>query len=220
MYAIQRGTAHDISLLIDFLPMYLFPDDERKVEEFFVTGVSLGGESDTDAAVPRFGKPTFAGPPNPGHATWIALKEDPRIKIGIPIIGCPDYQTLISNRLNDFKTAISSSNPVLPTSLLDLLAVVDPINSDYALPSRTNPFLDKHILVLTGAEDPLVPAKYTRTFFDALNVGSGDKEWVNEEGKGHEVTEQMIRKTGEWVWKYGLSEVGRVGTGKAMRAVL
>jgi hypothetical protein len=44
MYAIQRGTARDISLLVDFLPMYLFPEEEAEVDDFFVTGVSLGGE--------------------------------------------------------------------------------------------------------------------------------------------------------------------------------
>lgn len=44
MYAVQTGTARDVSFLIDFLPAYLFPNGEKHVEEFFVTGVSLGGE--------------------------------------------------------------------------------------------------------------------------------------------------------------------------------
>lgn len=135
--------------------------------------------------------------------------EDPRIRIGIPIIGCPDYATLISTRLDEFKTSTSSTKPVFPKSLLDLLAIVDPINSQYSSASSLNPFLNKNILVLTGAEDPLVPARYTRTFFDGLNVGRhGAKEWVDEAGKGHEVTEQMIEKTGQWIWKYGLSVDG------------
>lgn len=44
MCAMYRGTARDISFLIDFIPAYLFPEGERTVEKFAVTGVSLGGE--------------------------------------------------------------------------------------------------------------------------------------------------------------------------------
>lgn len=46
------GAVRDISFLIDFLPSYLYPTDERHVVRWGVIGVSLGG-----------------------HATWIALKE-------------------------------------------------------------------------------------------------------------------------------------------------
>jgi len=38
--------------MMDFLPSYLYPNGERKVVEFAVSGISLGG-----------------------HATWIALKQ-------------------------------------------------------------------------------------------------------------------------------------------------
>lgn len=46
------GAVRDISFLIDFLPSYMYPTDERHVVRWGVIGVSLGG-----------------------HATWIALKE-------------------------------------------------------------------------------------------------------------------------------------------------
>ena len=45
------GTAHDVSFLIDFLPAYLFPNEERTISQWLVTGISLGG-----------------------HSTWIVLK--------------------------------------------------------------------------------------------------------------------------------------------------
>ena len=45
------GTANDVSFLIDFLPAYLYPNDERTVVRWGVAGVSLGG-----------------------HSTWITLK--------------------------------------------------------------------------------------------------------------------------------------------------
>ena len=40
-----------MSSLVDFLPWYLFPNEERVIKEWIVSGISLGG-----------------------HATWIALK--------------------------------------------------------------------------------------------------------------------------------------------------
>lgn len=46
------GTARDVSFLIDFLPAYLFPNNERTIVEWGVAGKSLGG-----------------------HSTWIALKQ-------------------------------------------------------------------------------------------------------------------------------------------------
>lgn len=40
-----------MSFLIDFLPAYLFPHDERTVSQWLVSGISLGG-----------------------HASWITLR--------------------------------------------------------------------------------------------------------------------------------------------------
>lgn len=45
MYAIQTGTARDVSFLIDFLPSFLYPNDERTIIEWGVAGISLGGHS-------------------------------------------------------------------------------------------------------------------------------------------------------------------------------
>lgn len=44
MYSILSGTAHDVSMLIDYLPSYLFPTEERSIE-WGVMGVSLGGHA-------------------------------------------------------------------------------------------------------------------------------------------------------------------------------
>lgn len=45
MYGMIRGTAADVSFIIQMLPAYLFPNDERRVSIFTVTGKSLGGHS-------------------------------------------------------------------------------------------------------------------------------------------------------------------------------
>ena len=45
------GAVKDLSFLIDILPAYLFPNDERTIGEWVLAGFSLGG-----------------------HATWLALR--------------------------------------------------------------------------------------------------------------------------------------------------
>jgi len=42
---LEGGTAADVSFLIDFLPAYLFPTDNRSVHVWGVAGKSLGGHS-------------------------------------------------------------------------------------------------------------------------------------------------------------------------------
>ncbi|KAI0077269.1 hypothetical protein K474DRAFT_1707442 [Panus rudis PR-1116 ss-1] len=64
MYSIQVGTTRDVSFLIDFLPAYLYPNDEREISKWLVAGISLGG-----------------------HSTWLSLRHEPRVTVGIPIIG-------------------------------------------------------------------------------------------------------------------------------------
>lgn len=51
MLAMQTGTADDVSFIADFLPSFLFPNDEARLTKWAVTGISLGG-----------------------HSTWIVLK--------------------------------------------------------------------------------------------------------------------------------------------------
>jgi len=78
LFAIQTGTARDVSFLIDFLPAYLYPQAERKVVDWGIIGISLGG-----------------------HSAWIVLNEEPRVTLGIPIIGCPDYLGLMEARAKE-----------------------------------------------------------------------------------------------------------------------
>jgi hypothetical protein len=193
--------------------MYVFPNGEAEIKDYFVTGVSLGGGSTVFKGSYQRDN-AYLTRVRTGHATWIALKEDPRLGVGIPIIGCPDYRTLIAKRIEahhakqSSSPSSTSSNPLFPASLLHLLNAEDPISTKYeSSDPKLNPFIHKRILVLTGSEDTLVPSKYTRPFYDGLNVGEdGAKEMVEQRGAGHEVTEEMIRRTGEWVWKYGLAE--------------
>ncbi|KAH9481523.1 hypothetical protein JR316_0006050 [Psilocybe cubensis] len=167
MYSIQVGTARDITFLCDFLPTYLFPHDECKVDAWGVVGISLGG-----------------------HSSWLALSQDPRITVGIPIIGCPDYLELMKYRANE--SGVSLEAPYMPVSFFKLIKSVDPASKEYASITAANPFLGKKILVLSGEKDPLVPWVASEKFVDRLEVGDGSKRVFLQKGVGHKCTEEMV----------------------------
>lgn len=190
MYSTFRGTQHDISYLLDFLPAFLFPLGEKTIDEYFVTGVSLGG-----------------------HATWATLRHDPRVKIGVPIIGCPDYKALLAPRIKKRPPPGGPDAlvpPVWPDTFDRLLAQQGVVECDYTSNDATsNPYYGKRILVLGGADDRLVPPHIGYPFFEGLNVGpSGAKRQIIEAGAGHECTPAMIRHLADWIWEHGLSREG------------
>ena len=88
MFAIQQGTSRDVSYLIDYLPAYLFPNDELSVVDFGCIGVSLGG-----------------------HATWMVLHQDHRISVGAPIIACAEYMSLMEARAGKKDIALKIPKP-------------------------------------------------------------------------------------------------------------
>ncbi|KAI0646049.1 Alpha/Beta hydrolase protein [Trametes meyenii] len=181
MYAIQTGTAADVSYLIDFLPSYLFPNEERTISQFLCVGKSLGG-----------------------HATWIVLRNEPRIKIAVPIIACPDYLALMSRRAKNHKLPVGP--PCFPKSLLDLIQRADPSVAPYTADDASNPFLGKKILVLSGQEDKKVPWTSAKEFVEGLNVGPGGvKEVIVEPGVGHEFSPAMVKEAARFVWQHALA---------------
>ncbi|KZT73578.1 alpha/beta-hydrolase [Daedalea quercina L-15889] len=181
MYAIFAGTSRDVSFLIDFLPSYLYPSGERTISQWFVGGISLGG-----------------------HATWYTLRHEPRVKLGIPVIGCPDYLALMSKRaaLN----GIPFEPPYIPKTFLSVVAQQDPSTALYKAADSSNPFYGKKVLVLSGGSDKLVPWTASKEFVDNLNVGpAGIKEVVVAPGVGHECTKDMVRAMSKFLWEQALA---------------
>jgi pimeloyl-ACP methyl ester carboxylesterase len=175
MYTIQTGSAEDVSFLIDHLPSSLYPSGDRTIVEWGIGGVSLGG-----------------------HSTWIALSREPRLSLGIPIIGCPDYMKLISQRAAS--SDIPFSPPYFPTSFQTYVRTHDPAQLAYRAKDASNPFLGKKVLVLSGKEDKLVPWVASAEFVEGLEVGEGGvKRVVVEEGAGHEWTKGMQREADVFV---------------------
>ncbi|KAJ6448936.1 Alpha/Beta hydrolase protein [Mycena sanguinolenta] len=178
MWAIQSGTAQDVSFLIDLLEAYLFPTGNRAIIEWGVAGISLGG-----------------------HSTWMAAAADPRIKLAIPIIGCPDYLKLMEPRAASHGIAMAA--PHFPESLLKLIRAKAPTALPYTSVGPENPFLGKKVLVLCGGADPLVPWTASRTFVEGLEVGPmGSKEYIIYDGVGHAVPPPMVEATVSFVLRF------------------
>ncbi|TBU25182.1 Alpha/Beta hydrolase protein [Dichomitus squalens] len=183
MYAVQVGAGRDVSFLIDFLPSYLFPNNERTISQWLISGISLGG-----------------------HATWRILKDEPRIQLGIPIIGCPDYLRLISDRA--VQSSIPIEPPYFPKSFLEYLKKHDPANAPYTATDSTNPYRGKKILVLSGKEDTLVPWNASESFVEGLNVGEeegGVKQFLVEPGIGHTCSPTMVKEAVAFLWDHALT---------------
>ncbi|EJT50316.1 hypothetical protein A1Q1_00421 [Trichosporon asahii var. asahii CBS 2479] len=66
MLTVVQGGVQDYTMVMDFLPSYLWPTDERTVDRWMVSGVSMGG-----------------------HVMWRILRSDPRVRVGVPIISIP-----------------------------------------------------------------------------------------------------------------------------------
>ncbi|KAF2167603.1 hypothetical protein M409DRAFT_22405 [Zasmidium cellare ATCC 36951] len=113
MFATFSGTARDVSHMIDHLPSYLYPRSEKTIVDHMVLGVSLGA-----------------------HAAWHLLMHDPRIRIGVAMIGSPDYTNIMADRARLSKLMEwTSTDPhgssfigsrAYPRALVDAVAKVDP----------------------------------------------------------------------------------------------
>jgi len=123
------------------------------------------------------------------------LFPEPRLSVGIPIIGCPDYMGLLVDRAKRNKVPLDDPGH-FPESFKSLAARTSPASVAYidTDPSK-NPFIGRKILVMSGKDDALVPWDASEEFVGALEVGEdGVKEVMVQEGTGHECTPEMVNK--------------------------
>lgn len=153
-----------------------------------------------------------------GHATWYALQHgkrrsnsrlgrgetkptltEPRLSVGIPIIGCPDYLALMQARAK--ANGLQFGPPILPDSLLGVIERESPVSASM---TGRNPFLGKKILVLAGGKDELVPWVFSESFVKRIEVGEeGVKKVVVYPDVGHAFTPSMGEDVGNFVWEEG-----------------
>ena len=215
MFSCYAGTAADVSLLLDYLPGYIFPrGSKRVVADNLVLGISLGG-----------------------HAVWHVLCNDPRFSTGVSVIGCPDYARLMEDRarLSKRETWLEGKgkgffgSKDFPESLVKSLGRGDPagvvwgrdgyglgpgdvpsdkdehgVNVEKVKVVMKRVFGNKRVLVLSGGSDKLVSYKFSKPFLDWLRKVSGKGGWFEDgglvledevfDGVGHEVTPEMVER--------------------------
>lgn len=143
-----------------------------------------------------------------GHATLLAMANDARISVGVSIIGCGDYLSLMTHRASNMKPPVPlppASQEFLNDQLLALLSTHDPVNKPHM-------FKNRPLLLLNGGSDRLVPAACNQAFVDKLSKIYGEEardkfEVIVEEGVKHEVTDSMKAKCAEWIGRW-LAEGG------------
>jgi dienelactone hydrolase len=158
-----------------FLAAYLFPHGERTIAEFFATGISLGG-----------------------NTTWRLLRDDPTIRVAVPIIGLPvdAFAPYLGARAEAHGLAFTA--PTLPPSLVPFLSIPEPEDA----------YSGKKILSIHGELDELVPYRFGKDKIAQIqkDAPEGYVEVFVESGFGHVCTPEMVRRTAEWFWRWGLSE--------------
>jgi hypothetical protein len=160
----------------------------------------LGWALCLDFPPPRYALPVLRLSPNPLNLSHNA---EPRIGLAVPIIACPDYMKLISNRARYSKVPLEP--PYFTESLRAYIAQHDPACAPYTAADASNPFFGKKILVMSGGNDPLVPFKYSEEFVEGLNVGpNGVKKVIIEPGVEHECTPAMVKEMAEFVWEHSM----------------
>jgi hypothetical protein len=100
--------------------------------------------------------------------------------------------------------------PTFPDTLLQFIKSTDPAASTLDITSSSkdaNPFVDKRILVLSGAADKMVPWEASKAFVEALHVDTnrgGVKQVFVQDGVGHECTEEMTSRLAAFVRDFTL----------------
>jgi predicted esterase len=75
------------------------------------------------------------------------------------------------------------------------------------VPVEAERYAGKKILSIHGASDELVPVRRGQEDLMAIQevAKEGMELWIVD-GVGHAVTADMVKRTGEWVWRWALSE--------------
>ncbi|CAE6470724.1 unnamed protein product [Rhizoctonia solani] len=180
LYNKQERIASAVSELIDTLPAVLCPNNDRFIDTWMVAGLSLGA-----------------------HAAWLSMDRDPRLSVCIPIIGSPDFLEIATARNN--LTGLPLVSSYMTSVTRNYILKNDPV-SCRRNSLRPDPFMNKHILALAGAQDGMIPFTATRQFLDRINVGPiGTKRLIIQQGVGHQCTREMVIEMAELVWAVALS---------------
>jgi len=197
MFSVMHGTTRDITMLMDFLPAYLYPYNEEGILEYGVLGVSQGGHASWMSLYQQGHTPS-----NQNNSNFL----DRKLSFACSVIGCPDYNNLMELRL-----AEHGLEPVHPYTCeafqrvlrrLDLGSMVR--RWEEGPPERLRihlqRLLEKSVLVLSGGDDKVVPWKASEHVVQKLQEVLGEAMSVKVyDGVGHEFTQEMKKEFKIWL---------------------
>lgn len=167
-YAVYTGTARDVTFLIDFLPAVLGLPCDR----VGMVGRSLGA-----------------------HATLMAMAHDPRIRVGVALIGSGDNLTQLTRRLEAYGIPPAERDAYLTPALRETIERHDPI-------AHAAAFADRPLLMLQGGEDEVVCGEANERFEAAARSRYTQPERLRRTvfpGVGHNVTPAMWAEGRAWI---------------------
>jgi len=125
---------------------------------------------------------------------------DPRVSWGCPIIGCPSYIDLMEYRLQ--MSGLPNAPPHLPQSFRQLLERTDPGSYFRRTGEIPASLTRKHILVISGETDRLVPWSASEPFITRFNQESDRLQVEIFSGIGHEYNPSMRDLFCAWMHQF------------------
>jgi len=125
---------------------------------------------------------------------------DDRVTWGCSVIGCPSYIDLMEHRLK--KSQLTIGPPHLPKSFCQLLDRVDPGSIFRHTGNIPDSLKKKHILVLSGEDDPLVPWSAQESFISKLQQESNNVQVKVYPGVKHEFSAEMRQDFRSWFLQF------------------
>lgn len=188
MFSIYHGTQLDLSTIITYLPVYIFPTHHSSyiLTQHLVTGVSLGG-----------------------HSAYLAILHEPRITAGVVIIGCPDYVRLMQHRAEKSRLECGVEglfrSKEFPENFLGVVGGIDPAAIGVSEILKRGLLNGKKILTISGGADGMVPYACGEPFLtslkEAYSTGRLEGELIDVVYPGirHECTSEMVGELSKFV---------------------
>lgn len=91
-----------------------------------------------------------------------------------------------------------------PTALDELVRSSDPVNLPLSV------WVNKHLLVMSGKKDPVVPYKHggSAAFVEKLKTSGVKVDVLLDEDAGHKTTVKMVNRMVDWLWSEVLHHGG------------
>lgn len=132
----------------------------------------------------------------------LALTADPRIRIGAPIISIPPERLAGILTRRDTVPPPDDPDNVVPQAVRHV----------FEERARPGAYRGKKILSVHGGADETIPVRKGSEEFARIVAEAdspGDLVVFVQDGFGHVVTPEMVRRVAEWFWRWGCSEEWR-----------